>query len=609
MRQSDFRINKFVFICFTSILISSLLANLFILPVFADDAGFALRFDGTSDFVELQQTDTIFAAGWETGKSVALWVKPDGLQATCDIVADLDDVAVCPQIFSDRPKWWGIAIGHLPGPNQNRIWVWNHDGSDGSPNDFVGVEYTPGEWVHITLVHNNGMLRAFKNGVEVGSTPSGPTQQPVVGDPVLHIGGVIVDPTHKYLFQGDIDEVSLWNRALPAAEISANMYQDAPTSTTDLAAFYRMTPGSGTSLEDNSGSGHTGTLFGPPEWVNSTAFNVDGPAVTINKAVSQPDPTMLSPINFTVVFAEAVTDFTTGDVTLTGSAFSSSAVRTGIVTGSGTTYNVAVSGMTNSGAVTASINTGVAHNLIGQPNQPSTSTYPTVQFNVSGDGPTVTINLASGQAATTSISPINFQVIFSQAVTGFTTGDVSLSGTADATTAIVTGSGTTYNVAVSGMRRGGTVIITIPPGVAQAATPPNNPNQASVGGDNTVTYQDLTGPTVTINQAPGQRDPAPTLPVFFQVIFSEPVDDFGTTDVNLTGTTATGPRIVAVNGSGTTYDVAVSGLTGQGLIMASINAGSVHDGTGNPNSASTSTDNSVLFINASFSIYLPLTIR
>ncbi|HOU40255.1 MAG TPA: ExeM/NucH family extracellular endonuclease, partial [Promineifilum sp.] len=69
--------------------------------------------------------------------------------------------------------------------------------------------------------------------------------------------------------------------------------------------------------------------------------------------------------------------------------------------------------------------------------------------------PTVTINQASGQTDPTSTSPINFTVVFSEPVTGFATGDVTLSGTAGATTAVVTqiapNDGTTYNVAVSGM--------------------------------------------------------------------------------------------------------------------------------------------------------------
>ncbi|MEU4195002.1 hypothetical protein AB0E69_24090 [Kribbella sp. NPDC026611] len=98
-------------------------------------------------------------------------------------------------------------------------------------------------------------------------------------------------------------------------------------------------------------------------------------------------------------------------------------------------------------------------------------------------------------------------------------------------------------------------------------------------------------PSVTVNQAIGQADPAATAPVAFTAVFSEPVADFTSGDVTVTPATAT----VAVSGSGTTYSLAVSGLTGSGLVRVSIAAGVAHDSVGAGNTASTSTDNSVLY--------------
>jgi hypothetical protein len=595
------------------LLITCLLAGLVVIPAYADDAGYALRFDGHSDFVEFPYTDDVFGSGWKTDKTVSLWVKPDGAQSPCAVTIDPAPIGYCPSIFGDRPTYWGINIGYLNHLDRNRIWVWNYDGSSGSIADYIGVEYTPGEWVHISLVHKNGMLKAYKNGVEVGNVPSGPTLQPSGGGVRLSLGGVITDSANHWLFKGDIDEVSLWSRGLTASEIQANMYQDLPTSTKEWVAFYRMSNGSGTSLTDDSGHGNTGTLYDgargvfgngqPALWVTSDAFNVDGPSVTINKAATQGDPTSSSPINFTVVFSAPVTGFTGEDVSLSGTAGATEAV----VTGSGATYNVAVSGMTTSGTVIALINAGMAHDTLGRPNQASTSTDNTVTFNISTEGPNVTINQAIGQADPTTTSPITFTVIFSDPVSDFSTGDVSLSGTAQATTATVTGSGTTYSVAVSGMDRTGTVMVAVPPGVAHDAS--NHPNSASTSSDNTVEFQETTLPAVTINQAPGQSDPTPVSPVHFQVIFSEGVEDFCTWEVNLSGSTAPGPLTVAITGSGTTYDVAISGMSGGGLVMAHIDAGVVTDATGNINLASTSTDNSISYVYTDQQIYLPLAFR
>src|SRR4029077_336295 len=119
------------------------------------------------------------------------------------------------------------------------------------------------------------------------------------------------------------------------------------------------------------------------------------------------DPTATSPINFTAVFSEAVTGFSNAGVTLGGTA----GATTTVVTGSGTTYNVAVSGMTQTGTVTATIGAGKANDLAGNPNTASTSTDNSVTYNASA--PTVTINQAAAQADPTNGSTINFTAVFS----------------------------------------------------------------------------------------------------------------------------------------------------------------------------------------------------
>jgi hypothetical protein len=119
--------------------------------------------------------------------------------------------------------------------------------------------------------------------------------------------------------------------------------------------------------------------------------------------------------------------------------------------------------------------------------------------------PGVTVNQASGQADPTTASPIHFTVVFNEAVTGFTSSDVSLSGTAGATTALVTetapNDGTTFDVAVSGMTTNGTVIASIAANKASDAA--GNGNTASTSTDSTVTFIfDNTPPDTTIDSSP-----------------------------------------------------------------------------------------------------------
>ena len=108
----------------------------------------------------------------------------------------------------------------------------------------------------------------------------------------------------------------------------------------------------------------------------------------------------------------------------------------------------------------------------------------------------------------------------------------------------------------------------------------------------TVTGTPVPPLTVTVEQAAGQRDMTNGRSVNFTAVFNGTVEDFTATGVVVSGT-ADGPLTVSVTGTGTTYNVAVSDVTSPGTVVVSIPAGVAHCGAANPNSASTSADNSI----------------
>src|SRR6266498_4149264 len=430
----------------------------------------------------------------------------------------------------------------------------------------------------------------------------------------------------------------------------------------------------------------------------SVTIDTAGPTVTINQASGQSDPTPSFPIDFTVVFSESVSDFATGDVTLNGTA----GATTATVTGSGTTYNVVVSGMTGSGTVIATFAAGVAHDVAGNGSSASTSTDNTVTYDISV--PTVSSINRTG-ANPTNANIVQFTVTFSESVSGVDATDFALaaSGVSGASISGVSGSGSSYTVTVNTGSGDGTIGLnlvdddsiidgvsnplggagsgnanftgqtytidkTVPTVSSISRVGPSPTNGSSVqftvtfsgsvrGGDSTdfalatsgVSGASITGvtgsgasytvtvgtgtgsgtiginltdndsikdsannalggtgagngnftgevytidksvPTVTINQASGQSDPASASPINFTVVFSESVSDFATGDVTVTGT-APGTKTATVSGSGTTYNVAVTGMTGGGTVIATLAASVAHDAAGNASSASTPTD-------------------
>ena len=176
----------------------------------------------------------------------------------------------------------------------------------------------------------------------------------------------------------------------------------------------------------------------------------------------------------------------------------------------------------------------------------------------------VTIEQAAAQADPTSTSPINFTVTFSETVTGFATGDVTLAGSAGATTGTVTGAGTTYNVAVTGMTGDGTVIASLAAAVADG-------NFASTSIDNSVTFTLPATPTPSPDPIPvpldgdddtngtdplDPSDPPPTTTIFTDGFESGALTSW--TSTNPSGTTYQGDS--SIDFTGLEQGLRVSGL-------------------------------------------------
>lgn len=244
-------------------------------PTATPGSDYALQFDGSNDYVRFAETAYMMGVGWESTKTVSMWIKPSGASPACTY-----GVAWCDNVFGDRPRWWGISRGIVNG--EDRIWVWNADWSPGSNIDYVGVPYTVGQWMHIAMVHGNGLIRVYKNGLEVAVMTSGATVQPYTGGlPSLHIGGVINNVSRNWTYSGSIDEVQIWNTARSAAQIYQDMLTPLIGDEAGLAAYYRMSDGSGLTLTDDSLHSWDGTLSDggqgvppdgfPPLWISPGA--------------------------------------------------------------------------------------------------------------------------------------------------------------------------------------------------------------------------------------------------------------------------------------------------------------------------------------------------
>ena len=284
---------------------------------------------------------------------------------------------------------------------------------------------------------------------------------------------------------------------------------------------------------------------------------------------------------------EPVTGFDASDLTRGGTATGGTVT----VTGSDASYEISLDGNPTNGTVSFSIDANQAQDAAGNGNTASTSTDNTIAYDTVA--PFVKLQQKAGQADPTNSLPIRFTAQFGEPVADFDASDVSLGGTAGGGSVSVTGSGgQIYEIVVSGLSSDGTVTASVGAGKAHDAA--GNASSASASVDNSVTY-DATAPSVTVEQKAGQADPTNVLPLRWAVTFSEPVAGFDAGDLTRSGTSTGGT--VDVTGSGASYEIALTGTPTNGTVSFSVGANRAQDAAGNGNTASTSSDNTVVYDN------------
>ena len=159
---------------------------------------------------------------------------------------------------------------------------------------------------------------------------------------------------------------------------------------------------------------------------NSLAVSIDRIAPTVS--ITPPSRIQKMAFMTTITFSEDVTgfDMLTGDVTLSRDCNVGCTSISAITAknGSASVYEVTITPDSNGmkGTLVISVPAGAATDAAGNANIAS-STSATVDYNP--NAPTVTI---SGEPSGTQTAAFDVTVTFSEAVTGFLAGDISLSG-------------------------------------------------------------------------------------------------------------------------------------------------------------------------------------
>lgn len=107
--------------------------------------------------------------------------------------------------------------------------------------------------------------------------------------------------------------------------------------------------------------------------------------------------------------------------------------------------------------------------------------------------------------------------------------------------------------------------------------------------------KDFAAFSATVSLSGSQTTPTNSGPILFEVVFGAPITpaSFISTDVSTVGTTASGTLAITISeiapNDGTTFEISVTGMTGDGDVVVGIPAGGVTDGTNTNSVSNTST--------------------
>ncbi len=116
------------------------------------------------------------------------------------------------------------------------------------------------EYQHLTLTYDGANMKFYKNAELLGEMPATGLYG-TNGNVGLNVGGSLLG-NYAWAFDGEVDEVTLWTKALTEGEIEQHMcIEQDPTTIDGLALYYDFSECGGTSIVDDKVGYYQGTMI------------------------------------------------------------------------------------------------------------------------------------------------------------------------------------------------------------------------------------------------------------------------------------------------------------------------------------------------------------
>ncbi|KPA14017.1 protein containing Peptidase C1A, papain [Candidatus Magnetomorum sp. HK-1] len=228
-------------------------------------SGNALDFDGDNDYVALSDgIVTSDSLNMPLTITVEAWIKANSFTYYAGIVGFVKD---------NGALEGGWILGVQPG-NKFYLGIATQFGLDEIYYLETENSYLTGTWYHVAGTYDGATMIIYVNGVEVASLE--PTFDGNIRyRDTYYVIGAYKDSSETYEFDGQIDEVRIWNGARSPDEIRANMCKKLnPDIEANLLDYYHLDHSQGTFVDDYKGGNNNGTLMNMDsgsDWITSGA--------------------------------------------------------------------------------------------------------------------------------------------------------------------------------------------------------------------------------------------------------------------------------------------------------------------------------------------------
>jgi hypothetical protein len=262
--------------------------------------GRALDFDGNNDRVIVTDSDSMDLKGALT---LSAWIYPKNTDSDSDAI-------IGKQLSSWTSPYYVYNITRDASEQQYKLCVSFTDDSRECVRTTSTI--TTDNWYHLTGTFDGSNLKMYLNGTLEATETADPTKTMRENNENINIGRT---QSNRNYFQGMIDEVKAYNFALTEDQVRAeynfgksqvlgatgtdssnnatwsadNEYcpPGQGSTCTPPVAEWSFDDGAGTSAQDSSGNGNTGTLTNGPTWVHgkygkAVGFDGSNDVVTVS---------------------------------------------------------------------------------------------------------------------------------------------------------------------------------------------------------------------------------------------------------------------------------------------------------------------------------------